>query len=231
MAGLQGNQLNEIMKMAQQVAENITSNQNGDIDISDPSKLDMSKVMSKVSASVSQIMTPEFIEKVSKSGNSGNSDNSESAGLDLSNLISMPPLNTNQAQQIKNSKIKLSESPVKSKKKERRQQIEEIDDDEQLDTIRPRTKDLHFTLNVTLEELYTGKTKKLAVKRKKIVEDINGKNIVEEKKKLLVKIEPGMQDEQVITFNHQADEKEGYETGDIIITLACSEHDIYERKR
>ena len=40
----------------------------------------------------------------------------------------------------------------------------------------------------------------------------------------------GMFDEQVITFNKQADEKEGYETGDIIITLCCAEHDEFERE-
>ena len=39
-----------------------------------------------------------------------------------------------------------------------------------------------------------------------------------------------MHDEQVITFNKQADEKEGYETGDIIITLCCVEHDEFERE-
>ncbi len=55
------------------------------------------------------------------------------------------------------------------------------------------------------------------------------KKIVEEKKKLAVVIEPGMYDEQVITFNKQADEKEGYETGDIIITLSCSEHNKFTR--
>ena len=39
-----------------------------------------------------------------------------------------------------------------------------------------------------------------------------------------------MYDEQVITFNKQADEKEGYETGDIVITLCCTEHDEFERE-
>ena len=39
-----------------------------------------------------------------------------------------------------------------------------------------------------------------------------------------------MFDEQVITFNKQADEKEGYETGDIVITLCCAEHEEYERE-
>ena len=97
------------------------------------------------------------------------------------------------------------------------------------ETLQQRTKDLHFTLNVTLEELYTGKTKKLAVRRKRIIQTGDNKEIVEEKKKLTVVIEPGMHDDQVITFNNEADEKEGYETGDIIITLSCSENEIFTR--
>ena len=75
-----------------------------------------------------------------------------------------------------------------------------------------------------------GKIKKLAVRRKRLTSDGKKKSVVDEKKKISVNIEPGMFDEQVITFNKQADEKEGYETGDIIITLCCAEHDNFERE-
>ena len=115
-------------------------------------------------------------------------------------------------------------------KKNKKQVIEELqsdsEDDDDTNLINPRTKDLHFTLNVTLEDLYLGKTKKLAVRRKKIV---NGE-LVEEKKKLSINILPGMLDEQVIVFNKEADEKEGHIPGDIIITLSCAEHSIFERE-
>jgi DnaJ-class molecular chaperone len=117
-----------------------------------------------------------------------------------------------------------------TKSKIKLKQIEEVSSDEDADMIAPRTKDLHFTLNVTLEDLYCGKTKKLAVRRKRLITDGKKKQLVEEKKKINVIIEPGMYDEQVITFNKQADEKEGYETGDIIITLCCSEHEDFERE-
>ena len=130
------------------------------------------------------------------------------------------------------SKIVLDQ-PKKEKQKKNKNVsvIEELDESDcEYPAIAPRTKDLHFTLNVTLEELYTGKTKKLAVRRKRITTDGKKKNVVEEKKKLSVNIEPGMYDEQVITFNKQADEKEGYETGDIIITLCCAEHEYFERE-
>lgn len=117
-----------------------------------------------------------------------------------------------------------------NKSKIKFKQIEEVSSDEDTDMIAPRTKDLHFTLNVTLEDLFCGKTKKLAVRRKRLITDGKKKQLVEEKKKINVIIEPGMYDEQVITFNKQADEKDGYETGDIIITLCCSEHEDFERE-
>ena len=220
MAGIGPNQLSEIVKMAQQVASKIASNPENNIDISDGKNIDMSKIISQVTNSVSTMITPEFIEKVSSSAG-------QNSTTDLPEVVN----------QIANSKIQL-ESPVKKQKKSvpkikienDESKIEELDENENLETIRNRTKDLHFTLNVTLEDLYLGKTKKLAVRRQRIVTDINGKKVVEEKKKLLVQIEPGMFDEQIITFNKQADEKEGYETGDIIITLCCTEHKTYERE-
>ena len=59
---------------------------------------------------------------------------------------------------------------------------------------------------------------------------VKRKVLQRKKKKISINIEPGMFDEQVITFNGQADEKEGYQTGDIVITLACAEHDEFERE-
>ena len=52
-----------------------------------------------------------------------------------------------------------------------------------------KTKDICFDLNVDLEDFYTGKKKKLNVRRKRITE-VNGTQIVtEEKKKLTIVIE------------------------------------------
>ena len=209
---MQGANMEEIIKMAQKVATNIAQNQKDTID---PNNMDMSKIISQVTSSVSEMMTPDMLEKMS-AGNESNPENSAPS-------------------QVTKSKICIDEPGTekkKSAKKKPEKVIEEIDDaeEENYSSIAPRTKDLHFTLNVTLEELYTGKVKKLAVRRKKIVTDGKNKSIVEEKKKIAVNIQPGMFDEQVITFNKQADEKEGYETGDIIITLCCAEHEEYERE-
>jgi len=199
---MQGANMNEIVKMAQQVASNIAQNQTEPMD---PNNMDMGKILSQVTQSVSTMLTPDMLEKMSGS-----------------NPLDSEVKPRSPKKKIK-SKIQLDESA-----------IEELDDNDEntnkYESIAPRTKDLHFSLNVTLEELYHGKVKKLAVRRKKLEEKGNKKVQVEEKKKLSVKIEPGMFDEQVITFNKQADEKEGYETGDIVITLCCADHETFERE-
>ena len=212
--------MDEIVKMAQQVATSIAKNQTEPID---PNNMDMGKVISQVTDSVSKMITPEMIEKMS-----GGSINSMDANVNP----------VNHGKKIK-SKIKFDDDvpDVTDNKKSMKQvksnsSIEELDesDNEEIEPLAPRTKDLNFTLNVSLEELYSGKTKKLAVRRKRLITDGKKKTLSEEKKKISVNIEPGMYDEQVITFNKQADEKEGYETGDIVITLCCAEHDEFERE-
>ena len=203
--------MEEIIKMAQQVASNIAKNQTEPID---PQNMDMGKVISQVTNSVSKMITPEMIEKMS--------------GSSINSVSEQHEQHDQNGKKIK-SKIKL-DSP-KNHKSLSKSSIEELDEsDNECQPLAPRTKDLHFTLNVTLEELYSGKVKKLAVRRKRLVTDGKKKTLLEEKKKISVNIEPGMFDEQVITFNKQADEKEGYETGDIVITLCCAENNEYERE-
>lgn len=89
-----------------------------------------------------------------------------------------------------------------------------------------RTKDLSLVVNVTLEELYAGCEKGFAVKRK-VYNDQD--ELVTEKKKIVLNIEPGMRDEEQICFENQADERKGYERGDIIFTLCVQSHPVFER--
>jgi len=104
--------------------------------------------------------------------------------------------------------------------------VEETSDSEQEEQLmHPKTRDICFDLNVDLEDFYTGKKKKLNVKRKVISE---GK-VVEEKKKLVIPIEKGMKDEQQIKFEEEADQIPGYKQGDIVINLIENEHPVFER--
>lgn len=106
---------------------------------------------------------------------------------------------------------------------------EELDEEDDYDTLNPRTKDLNFNLNVSLKDLYTGKKKKISVRRKRMKKTPNGYKLIEEKKKIAVVIQPGMRDQQVLRYNKEADEIPGHEPGDIVITLCEDEHEMFER--
>ena len=94
----------------------------------------------------------------------------------------------------------------------------------------PRTRDLVLELNVTLEDLYRGKTKKVTVKRKRTYEQSdNSFKVVEERHVLKIKIEPGFLDNHRIVFNGEADQIPGFETGDVVVIIKQIEHDNFVR--
>jgi hypothetical protein len=188
---------NKLMKIAQQVA----SNMEPPPQFKKGKKMtesDMSGLFGHVAQNVAKVMTPELIESVSGSSSSA------------------PP-----ASPIVDSKISLE-----PKKKNKRVVEIESDASSEEDTINPRTKDMNFTLGVSLEEIYNGTKKKLAIRRQQLNSD---GSITDEKKKLSIKIEHGMIDEQTIRFNHMADEKKGCETGDVVVSLDVEEHSDFIR--
>tara|TARA_B110000977_G_scaffold15653_3_gene19161 strand:+ start:8605 stop:9666 length:1062 start_codon:yes stop_codon:yes gene_type:complete len=198
----------QIMRLAQQVASQIeppSELKNG----KDLSEVDMTKVIGKITKSVTDIVKPEMFETRKITKKQGKQK---------------MPIKT------EDSKIQLDvsdpgpSSPHKIKKKK----VVEIETDssEDDDPIAPRTKDMTFTVSVTLDDLYSGGKKKIALRRQKIESD---GSYEEEKKKLSVKIEPGMIDEQTIRFNHMADEKQGYETGDVVVCLDVEDHPYFTR--
>jgi DnaJ-class molecular chaperone len=107
-------------------------------------------------------------------------------------------------------------------------QSEEVSDSDE-SCIRPRTRDICFDLNVDLNDFYTGKKKKINIKRKRIIEIDGKQKVVEEKKKIIIPIEKGMKDEQQIRFEGEADQIPGYTPGDIVISLIENEHPIFQR--
>jgi DnaJ-class molecular chaperone len=194
----------QIMKIAQKVASQIEP----------PSELktgkklteeEMTSAISKITKSVTDVVKPEMLTAGMSSKKQGKQ-----------RAVSAPV-------KPESSKICLDITEEPQTKKEKKKRVVEIesDDSDDDDPIAPRTKDMAFTLSVSLEELYNGAKKKLALRRQKI--DTDG-SYEEEKKKLSIKIEPGMIDEQTIRFNKMADEKQGYETGDVVVTLDVEEH-------
>ena len=220
----------QIMKIAQQVASQIETpaglTRGGEMNPEE-----MTKVLGQITKSVGEIVTPEMLassfgtqpdiktnnKKKKKSITSKISF--DSAGLeDVTDVV--PPETKGKPEKI----VKATEKGTDKKK--RYVEIESTDEDTDEDPTVPRTKDMAFTLSVTLDELFTGAKKKLALRRQKLEPD---GSFEEEKKKLSIKIEPGMIEEQVIRFNHMSDEKQGYETGDVVVSLDVEDHAEFTR--
>ncbi len=134
----------------------------------------------------------------------------------------------------KPSNIDFCDIPTESENVPNRfmEDIEFSEDDD--DVISQKTNDVHYNLNVKLEDLYNGKQKKISFKRKryKKSKDDKGKEIYEtfvEKKKIIINIVPGMRDGQTICFHGEADQLPGHQAGDVIITICEDEHDTFDR--
>lgn len=236
----------QIMKIAQQVASKIDP----------PSELksgrvlsedEMNKAISSLAKSVTQAVTPEMFESMNKPDKKKKGSNSQPHSQSQSQL-QLPNKHK------EHSKISFFNEPIleetstgtteniipedelgstsaetsNKNKKSKKPRVVEIDSDcsEDIDNSAMRTNDMSFTLTVKLEELYNGTRKKLAIRRQKIGND---RTYFEEKKKLAIKIEPGMMEDNVIRFNHLSDEKIGYETGDVVVTLDVEEHPYFMR--
>ena len=199
----------QIMKIAQKVASQIEPPS----ELKSGKKLseeEMTSAISKIAKSVTDVVKPEMLTLGMSSKKQGKQRATSAPVNPASSKICLD----------------ITEEPVTKKEKKKRVVEIESDDSDDDDPIAPRTKDMAFTLSVSLEELYNGAKKKLALRRQKI--DTDG-SYEDEKKKLSIKIEPGMIDEQTIRFNKMADEKQGYETGDVVVTLDVEEHPEFIR--
>jgi DnaJ-class molecular chaperone len=207
----------KIMQLAQKVASQIEK----------PSEFSEGRVLteeeltsaiSKITKSVTEVVNPLMIQEL-------NTNKKDKQRIPLSKQKSKIIFD-----QIKEENVIEECQPVDTETKETKdkktKRLVEIESDEsEEENMSLRTKDMAFTLTVSLEELYNGCRKKIAMRRQKI----EGDKYVEEKKKISIKIEPGMIEEQILRFNHLADEKKGYETGDIVVTLDVEEHPQFIR--
>ena len=113
-----------------------------------------------------------------------------------------------------------------------------------------RTADKQYSINLSLEELYLGKTsKKLTVRvnRKTELTEDDRKTYLEHegeeapenaykyasqkiKHSISERLEPGMMDDDIIVFEKEADEEENHITGDIVATIVQDQHPLFERE-
>ena len=218
----------KIMKIAQQVASKIDPPpelKSGRVLTED----EMNRAITSLTKSVTEAVTPDMFESVNKK-TYNNKPNKKMGKNELvlkkeNSKISFGTETILEENEVVSEK---DTQHTKSSKKEGKKRVVEIESDgsDDLDNGSQRTNDMSFTLSVKLEELYNGTRKKLAIRRQKIGD--NG-NYIEDKKKLAIKIEPGMHEDQVIRFNRLADEKVGYETGDVVVSLDVEEHPYFMR--
>lgn len=136
------------------------------------------------------------------------------------------------------SRIELPGDVEAKERSERAERVEEktslmnfeellSDDEDDLPSLRPYVEDLNYNLPVSLEELYTGKVKKIAVTCERL--DKTGQKLKQEKRKIEIPIPKGARDGQEIRYNRAGNERPGYESGDIVITLSQNNHEDFER--
>jgi DnaJ-class molecular chaperone len=221
----------KIMKLAQQVASRIEP----------PAELksgkvlteeEMNRAIASLTKSVTEAVTPDMFDSVNVKDNTLSTKKKGKLPIAISKEHSKisfidEPIKEENTESDENGSSSDVQNTKKTKK-DKKKRLVEIDSDcsEELDNSSLRTNDMSFTLTVKLEDLYNGTRKKLAIRRQKIGD--NG-TYFEDKKKLAIKIEPGMLEDQTIRFNRLADEKIGYETGDVVVTLDVEEHPVFMR--
>lgn len=86
---------------------------------------------------------------------------------------------------------------------------------------------LEVDLNLTLEELYVGVTKRRKISRMR--RQANG-SYIKKDNILTIDVKKGWKEGTKITFNGEGDEREGYSAGDVIFVLKEKKHSQYKRE-
>ncbi len=216
---LNGLDMAQLISTAQKLAQNIAQNDDGKM-----KNMGMENMLEHITETVFSTM-----EKSGKQIDPASKNQLKSLSKAMLGNFDLDSLGSEQ--QIPNSKIHLGDATSDLNKDQKipikNTNIEVLDSDSDTDELQPRVRSIHYDLDVTLEDLYVGKTKKLAVNRKRLVKGTT--KLKEEKVKLEIPILQGMKDGQEIRFNYQGNEKPGYDTGDIVITLSASEHGTFQR--
>ncbi len=216
--------INQLMQSAQQIAQSMSADDKNKLN-----NMDINQMFEHVSSSLFSTMEKggSVIDQASKDQMKVISKTMLDQVLvnvgGEENLNFKSKIDLNSDETVNNVKetteVSVDKIPIKET------EFEVLDSDEEVEELKPCMDDLKYKITVGLDEIYSGKTKKLAVNRDRIV----GKSIVKEKRKLEVLILPGMKNGQEIRFNKQGNEKFGYESGDIVVTISVNNDGNYER--
>jgi DnaJ-class molecular chaperone len=82
-------------------------------------------------------------------------------------------------------------------------------------------------LSLTLQELYTGCTKRLKISRRRLQAD--GRTLRSEQKFLAVRVQPGWRAGTKVTFENEGDERAGVVPADVVFVVAERPHPVFRR--
>jgi len=207
--------LNQIMQSAQQLANNISPEEKDRI-----SNMNMDQMFDHVTGTVFGAME--------KNGQQIDPATKTQMKLLSKNMLGQFMEGMEDENEVENSKIDLGDLEAKSethKLPKKEEVVEVLDDKEEVLPLRPRGDDVYYNLDVSLEDMYAGKTKKLRVKRERAA----GRKTKKESVKIEVPVLKGTRDGQEVRFNREGNEKPGYEAGDIVVTLNQNNHSYFER--
>eukprot|EP00747_Dinoflagellata_sp_TGD_P168281 gnl/TRDRNA2_/TRDRNA2_194294_c0_seq1.p1 gnl/TRDRNA2_/TRDRNA2_194294_c0~~gnl/TRDRNA2_/TRDRNA2_194294_c0_seq1.p1 ORF type:complete len:449 (-),score=70.79 gnl/TRDRNA2_/TRDRNA2_194294_c0_seq1:23-1369(-) len=94
---------------------------------------------------------------------------------------------------------------------------------------RRRTKDVVHVVEVTLEDLYLGTLRRMAVTRD-VLDPLSDTGTRRDRQVHEIHIEPGAVDGQKIVFAGKADERPGWATGDVLFVLRELPHSAFQRR-
>lgn len=213
--------INQLMKSAQQIAQSIPDEEKENI-----SNMNMDQMFDHITTTVFNTMEQNGRQIDPATKNQMKVMSKAMMGQVMESVAAAEPKDSKiDENELASLAAKVTGNEHKIPQKDTR--VEEIDDDDDVPELCPRMDDIYYNLPVSLEEIYHGKTKKLKVKRDRL--DKSGKKVKSEHRKIEIPVPPGTHDGQEIRFNREGDEKPGYESGDIVITLTQTNHSYFER--
>jgi len=208
------------LKMASEMAQTCFKNmasENGE-SLSPEQERDLENSISKATEEIKKMNLDKAFAGMMPSKKKGKGKNKEQTDQISSILSGLMSQATEQTKSDERGQVSPATAVVadthseKKKKKKKKKKVR-------------KTPDLHFDLEVSLEDLYYGTPKVLSKKLSRIKGDIVEKS----KEYINVPIQPGQTDEDQICIEGKSNEDIGAIPGDIVFQLCMKPHEVFER--
>jgi len=204
------------LKMASEMAQTCFKNmasENGE-SLSPEQEKDLENSISKATEEIKKMNLDKAFAGImpsnKKKGKGKNKAQTDQISSILSGLLSQS--GAAQGQEVSAATGVVAEPAPTKKKKKKKKKVR-------------RTPDLHFDLDVSLEDLYYGTPKVFSKKLSRI----KGDTLEKSKEYINVPIQPGQTDEDQICIEGKSNEDVGAVPGDIVFQLCMKPHNVFER--